>query len=478
MLLAYKFKICPKKSQILEMDRCLHLLRLQYNWRLRERIEAYEQVTQPKLGEYTDLETNVVIYPLTCSVRKSALYGTPWKVDKKTGLGKRRSAFEQQCADLPSLKKERPWYAHLPSQPLQQMLRQLDDAFQRFFNGQNGYPKFKRKGKFRAFTYPSGACEFKGNKVKLPGFGWMKFYQSRPFPDGFTPKKVTVKKNADGWYISVTLEDATVPTVPTTPHIPRQSQGTSVKTAVGVDVGIKKLASLSNGELVANPRFYATQERKRNRLNRAATRKKLGSRNRYKAYQRLARLDLHIAKQRENYQWNVAHKLVDNFELIVFEDLNIQGMMKRCKPKWSEEEKRYLENGQSRKAGLNKAIQDASWYSLKQKIKVLAERYGCIVHEVNPRFSSQECSECGFVSPTNRDKEKFLCESCGHHSDADIDAAKVILRRGLEELGIKLEVRGDTSEFTPKKLVERQGTSAPRVESGNHQVVDTGIGTT
>ena len=92
-------------------------------------------VSQPKLGEYTDLETKALIYPLTCSVSKSALTGETWKIDKKSGLGKRKSAYEQQSSDLPNLKKERPWYAHLPSQPLQQMLKQLDDAFQRFFNG-------------------------------------------------------------------------------------------------------------------------------------------------------------------------------------------------------------------------------------------------------------------------------------------------------------------------------------------------------
>ena len=152
----------------------------------------------------------------------------------------------------------------------------------------------------------------------------------------------------------------------------------------------------------------------------------------------------------------------------MFEDLNVQGMMKRCKPKWSEDEKRYVENGQSRKVGLNKAIQDASWYSLKQKTKVLAERHGVLVHEVKPRYSSQECSKCHFVSPTNRDKEKFVCEQCGHHADADIDAAVVILNRGFQELGIKLTVPEVIREFTPKKLVERQGKSAVQpVESGN-----------
>ncbi len=385
MLLSYQFKLQPNKTQIAAMERCLHLLRLQYNFRLSERIEAYQQASEPKLGEYTDLETKAVIHPLACSISKSALYGEAWKINKK-GEVKRRSAYEMQSSDLPNLKQERPWYKEIPSQPLQQTLMQLDEAFQRFFKGLGGYPKPKRRGKFRSFSYPAGAGEFQGNKIRLPGFGWMRFHQSRQFPDGFKLKKVTIRKKADSWYVSICLEDATVPTTP---------QPNDIKTAVGVDVGIKKLASLSNGEIIANPRFYAQQEKKRKRLNRAASRKDKGSKKRRKIYEQLARIEHQIVNQRNDYQWKIAHKLTKTYDLIVFEDLNIQGMMKRCKPKWSEEEKRYVENGQSKKIGLNKAIQDASWYSLKQNTKVLAERYGVLVHDVNPRHTSQSCSVSG-----------------------------------------------------------------------------------
>jgi len=441
------------------MERCLNLLRLQYNWRLRERIEAYEQVTAPKMGAYSDLQRKAEAYPLTCSVSKSALYGEPFKTNKE-GVAKKRSSYEQQSADLPNLKSERPWYKTIPSQPLQQMLRQLDEAFQRFFSGQGDFPKPKRRGKLRSFTYPPGACDLKGNKIKLPGFGWMKFYQSRPFPDGFAIRKVTVCKKADGYYISVCLQDDTVPDVP---------EPEEIKTAVGVDVGIKKLASLSNGELVANPRCYARQEKKRNRLNRAASRKQKGSNKRRKAYCRIARLEQKVTNQREDYQWKVAHKLA-RYDLVVFETLNIKNMMKRCKPKFDEEQQRYVKNGQAAKSGLNKAIADASWYSLRQKVRVLAERWGCLVHEINPRHTSQECSACGYVSPKNRDGEKFLCESCGHVADADIDAAVVILQRGLTELGISLDaVRGDTSK--QDKSTPTEISSGLLDEPGNREPI-------
>ncbi len=132
-------------------------------------------------------------------------------------------------------------------------------------------------------------------------------------------------------------------------------------------------------------------------------------------------------------------------------------MTARCKPKQDEFGK-YIANGAAAKAGLNKAILDASWGELKQKVRTLSEKAGVIFHEVNPRFSSQECSCCGYISPTNRSCEKFLCESCGYLADADVDAAIVIRQRGLDELGIDLPklpvVHG---KVTPKKLVARPG---------------------
>ncbi|MBD1878389.1 RNA-guided endonuclease TnpB family protein [Coleofasciculus sp. FACHB-T130] len=451
MFASFVYKLKPSPRQAATMERWLDMLRGQYNFRLKERIEAYEQVRSPILGNYCDIKSQAECCPLTCSVSKSTLYGSPWKTDKKTGAGKRRSAWEIQSADLVRLKQERPWYKEMSCVVLQQMLRQLDTAFQNFFEQGRGYPRFKPRNCFKSFTYSPGAVKFKGNAAYLPGIGWMKFFQSRSFPDGFAQRSVTVRKKADGWYISVRLQDDTVPETP----LPNQ-----VKTAVGVDLGIKKLMSLSTGETVPNPEFYRQQERRRRIRQRRASRKAKGSNKQVKAYQRLAKLEQKISNQREDYQWKSAHKLVKNFDLIVFEDLNIQGMKRRCKPKQCEATGKYLRNNQAAKSALNRAISDAAWGNLKQKVKILAEKSGVLFCEVNPRHSSQECSECGYVSPTNRDKEKFVCESCGHHADADVDAAIVILNRGLEELGIETsQLPGGTRKVTLKEPVGRQGTS-------------------
>jgi putative transposase len=444
MLLAYVYKLNPSTKQAEKMQHWLHLLRLQYNFRVRERTEAYEQVRAPVMGNYCIIETQAQCCPLTCSVSKGALYGYPW-----TAKGKKRSPLAQQDANLVDLKKERPWYGEVNYHVLQQMLKQVDAAFVRFFKALGKYPKTKRQGKFCSFTYPAGDASFKCNKVRLPGIGWMKFFQSRPLPPSFKIRSVTIRKKTNGFYLSVCLLDDAIPDNLSTPQI---------KTAVGVDLGIKKLISLSTGKTITNPQFYKQRQRKRSRLNRSACRKVLGSGRRQKAYQRIAKLEQKITNQREDYQWKIAHNLIQRFDLIVFENLNIQGMMSRCKPK-QDENGRYLPNNQSRKSGLNKAIADAAWGSLKQKVKILSERAGVLVYEVNSKFSSQECSVCGYVSRNNRDKEKFICEKCNHYADADIDAAKVILNRGLEELGINLNavsgVPRNQGKSTPKEPVAR-----------------------
>ena len=453
MLVAYNYKLSPSRNQMVVMERHIEMLRLQYNFRVRERTAAYEQVTRPICGNYCDLSTKAELSPLTCSVSKNALYGDPWTLS-----GKKRNALTQQDANLPNLKKERPWYKQIQHHVLQQMLRRVDDAFKRFFKGEAGYPKPKRRSKYRSFSYPPGDVRFECNRVRLPGIGWMKFFQSRLFPEGFAIKTVTVRSKADGWYISVRLQDGSVPNI----------QGNhAIKTCIGVDVGIAKLASVNTGEIIPNPRFSLNVSRHRQLLHRRASRKKKGSINRRKAYQKLALFEQKVERQRTDYQWKVAHKLTRNTDCIIFEDLNIKGMMARCKPKLDQacfpgealspgnvapETGRYLHNGQAAKRGLNRVIADAAWGELKQKVIAVAAKSGALVYSVNPKHTSQECSQCGYKSPTNRDKEKFLCESCGHLADADIDAAVVIRQRGLKELGISLPLLGVPQKVTPKEI--------------------------
>ncbi|MGK7872224.1 MAG: RNA-guided endonuclease InsQ/TnpB family protein, partial [Xenococcaceae cyanobacterium] len=326
-------------------------------------------------------------------------------------------------------------------------LKRLDKAFQNFFKEKRGYPRFKTRQKFRSFNYASGQVTIEGDRVHLPRIGWMRFYLSRPMTDGFSIKTVTIRKKSDGWYMSVTLEDKSVPA-------PMPIDSNQVKRAIGVDLGIKKLASLSQGSIIPNPQFYKQVERRRTIRYRAASRKQKGSRNKSKAYQYLARLEQKVANRRTHYQWKVANKLCNLADAIIFEDLNIKGMMARCKPLQNEAGK-YLTNGQSKKRGLNRVIADASWGELKQKVKSVAEKFGCIVLEVNPRHTSVTCYQCGCVSKDNRNGERFGSTECGYIEDADIQASKNILERGLKLLGIDLsQLCGVPAKVMPEITIE------------------------
>ncbi len=350
------------------MNRWLDMLRSQYNYLLRDRNDSYDQAKAPRLGDYCDLKSGGEVCPLTCSVSKNHSVGYPWKNSQKNP---RRSAYEAQSSSLPTLKKQRPWYKEIHSTVLQQTLRQLDVAFSKFFKGETGYPKPKRRSRFRSFKYAPGQVKLKVNKIYLPGIGWMGFYNSRPIPDGFNLKSVTVRRKARGWFVSLQIEDKSVPN----PPVKGKSEIDHQKVK-GCDLGIKKLVSLSNGKTIANParqRYFQRRERRLKLRQRAASRKKKGSKNRGKAYSRVASLHERIANNRSAYHWDTANKLVDGADALIFEDLNIKGMKSRCKPRPNKNGS-YDRNGQSAKRGLNRSISNAAWGELVKKIEVVA---GC-----------------------------------------------------------------------------------------------------
>ncbi|MGL4619741.1 MAG: RNA-guided endonuclease InsQ/TnpB family protein, partial [Chroococcidiopsis sp.] len=230
----------------------------------------------------------------------------------------------------------------------------------------------------------------------------------------------TVMREADGWYMSVLLNLAEeLPSV----------EDRTIQSSVGIDVGINKLVSLSDGSFVENPKF-ATNNKTRRQLRirqRRVNRKVKGSNNRANAGKLVARLHKKIADRREAYQWQAANKIVKTADAVVHEDLNIKGMKSRCKPKRSKG--RFLPNGQSAKRGLNRSISDAAWGGLFAKIGWLGAKVGKPVLPVNPRHTSQECSACGHRSKDNRKGEKFICEACGHIDHADTQASRTINKR-------------------------------------------------
>ena len=424
MFVAYCYKLKPSHKQTEKMTNWLNMLRANYNFSLRDRIEAYEQVRSPILGNYSRLDNQGLCCPLTCSVSKNATIGIPWKNN-----GKKRSAYEQQSSNLPILKKARPWYADIHSTVLQQNLKRLNKAFDSFFQGK-GYPKYKRRSKFRSFCYPPGQVKVNNSSVYLPGIGWMGYFNSRLIPEGFKVRTVTIRRKADGWYISLRLEDKTIPDVP-------KIELSQVKNGIAGDLGIKKLISLSDDTIIPNPKFFQKYERRKAIRARRASRKKKGSKNRAKAYQYLAKIDQKIVNEKGDYHWKIANQLCRKAEVLIFENLQIKNLLKKCQPKQDENGK-YLKNGREAKKALSRLISDCAWGELKLKIKSVADKLGLHFVEVDPKNSSRQCRKCGYIDKNNRKGERFLClnENCNHLEDSDVQAAKNLLNRGLKQLGI------------------------------------------
>ena len=375
---------------------------------------------------------------MTSCVSKNGATGEPWKIGKTDKEGKvknpRRNPGDIQITALPELKAARPWFAGIDSTVLQQNVKRLDTASKNFFDGR-GFPKFKNRSNFTSFTFVMGV-KIQGSKIYLPKLGWMRFYNSRPIPNGFTVKACTVRKRQNGWYVSVRIEDKSAPDYTTKPL-------KDVVKVIGCDMGLTKLVYLSEGTQIENPKFSITKKAKRTLKirQRRVSRKAKGSKNRKKAAKKLGLFHQKISDQRQAYHWKVANKIVSrNVDAIALEDLNISGMMRRCRVKGDEKTGRFLKNGQSRKKGLNRSISDAGWAELILKIEYLAAKQGKVVIKINPKYSSQECRKCGHIDKSNRDGEKFICTECGYHEHADLGAAKTICDRAL-----KL-VRGDSAK--------------------------------
>nr|MCF6375429.1 transposase [Tychonema sp. BBK16] len=418
------------------MSNWVDMLRSHYNWCLNDRITLYNQ--QFVQGNCCDIIRQREACPLTCFVSKNGATGNPWKDSKIDSSGKvknpRRSAGDIQITALPELKTARPWYKSIDSTVLQQNVKRLDIAYKNFFEGR-GFPKFKNRSNFTSFTFVMGV-KIQGNKIYLPKLGWMRFYNSRSIPDGFTIKACAVRKRQNGWYMSIRIEDKSIPDYLT------KSLKDVVK-IIGCDLGITKLVHLSDGHQIKNPKFSTNKKAKRTLKirQRRVTRKLKGSRNRKKAAKKVGLFHQRISNKRQAYQWRTAHKIVDrNIDAIALENLNISGMMRRCRVKIDEKTERFLKNGQSIKKGLNRSISDAGWSKLTLKIEYLAAKQGKVVIKVNPKYSSTECRSCGYIDKSNRDGEKFICVECGYIEHADIGAAKTIRDRALEM------VRGDSAK--------------------------------
>lgn len=356
MLKTFKYRLYPTPKEKEAIEQTLMLCRWLYNSALEQRIFAYKN-------------RNVSV------------------------------SYNKQQNELPQLKRELPEYKQIHSQVLQDVLKRLDRSYQNFFRrikkGEKaGFPRYQGRNRFNSFTYPQSGFSLQGNQLKLSKIGTVRVNVHRPLEGKV--KTCTIVRQNNAYYVAFSCE------------VEQKVQLTGKQ--VGIDLGVSDLAITSDRRFHKNHQYLRHSEKQLKRLQRIVSRRKRGSNRRKKAVRLLAKKHEKIANQRKDRNHKVSRELVNEYDLIVFEDLNIKGMVKNHR--------------------LAKSIHEVAWNQLVTFTMYKAEEAGKEVKLVDPYNTTQECFNCGeIVKKTLADRE-HRC-SCGYVEHRDINAAKNILKRGL-----------------------------------------------
>lgn len=296
----------------------------------------------------------------------------------------------------------------VPLQTLRDTLDRVNKAFESFFNGA-GFPKFQKKRNYNSFSFKE-SVRIEGNKIKLPKIGFVKFFNSRTFEGKI--KYTTVVKELNDWYVCICVEQQ--------PTIRIDSQD------VGIDMGIARLATLSDGTHYENPAFLKQYARELRILQRKLSRQKKGSNSMAKTVQQLAKLWQKIRRCRLDYLHKMTTEITRKYSVIYVEDLNLKGMTKSAKGTLEQPGKNV-----KAKSGLNRSLTDACIGIALEQLQYKTVFQSGIFEKVNPQYTSQKCSCCGHTSKNNRkSQELFLCEACFFTCNADDNASNNILGSG------------------------------------------------
>lgn len=338
--------------------------------------------------------------------------------------------------EIPTLKKqeETKWLKEVDSTCLQSSVRNLDSALNIFIKSKNGkrkgnkvgFPKFKKKSNKQSTKFISNktstgtACkvDYTLRKIKIPKLkSWIKFankIELDRIPVG-TLQSISITKTPAGNYYASLLYKVEKEIIN---HVPNPEN------CIGLDFGLKNFITKSDGEKIDSPKAFNKSQKRLARLARQHSRKKVNSKNREKARIRLAKQHEKIVNQRKDFNHKLSRKLIDKYDFIFIEDLNIKGMSKGRKRKKSD--------AKTRKRGLGKQINDLAWSQFVSFLMYKALNEGKFVIKVNRYFpSSQLCSHCGYKNKnlTLKDRE-WICPQCGQVHDRDINAAINILNEG------------------------------------------------
>ncbi|NEO79707.1 MAG: transposase [Moorea sp. SIO4G3] len=425
MILTYCYKIKPSPEQITTMEKWLELLRRHWNYALGQRLDWLNRTR--------------------CSIDRCSLISEPIGEIPETV-----NYYTQQTA-LKETKRLFPEYKKIYAETQQVNLQRLNKAWDRWrkpdeAGKRGGRPRFKKAGELRSFVFPrinslKAGAHLVGGILKLSRIGSMPVVMHRPLPVGFTLKQCTIVKKADGWYCCISIKDDAVPEL-----LPIDS----VKSAVGIDVGLEKFLTTSDGEAIPIPQFYRRAQDKLAQAQRVMSRRVKGSNNWKKAKHKVALMHLHLTRCRKEFHYQVAHWLCSKYDLISHEKLNIKGLAR---------------------TKLAKSIHDAAWGAFLEILQAVAVKRGLLAQEVNPRGTSIECFNCGSrvekslsdsAKPTLRERI-HCCSSCNVKIDRDWNSGINILNRGLLAVGLPLNGCGKSIQ----DIVRASGGRRPRYANGS-----------
>ncbi len=403
---AYRYELDPNNSQRSSLAQHAGVARFTYNWGLEKRIARY------KNNQGDDQFTDAM----------------------------------KQHKLLNSLKKDQfSWMYETSKCAPQEALRDLHRAFQNFYRGLKsgkkiGFPRFKRRGVRDSFRL-YGTIRFNERTIQLPRIGRIRIKEKRKHYYSGRILSVTVRRRANRWFVSVTVEEDILD-----PHPVRGAP-------VGVDLGVKTLATLSDGTSFANQRALGRRLRKLRQLSRSLSRKKKGSKNHEKAKLRLAKMYLRVFNIRQDTLHKLTTYLAKSHSKIVIEDLLVSWMLKNRR--------------------LARAIADVGFYEFRRQLEYKCQWYGSELVVVSRTFpSSKMCSQCGHrKKELSLSEREYKCEQCGLEIDRDLNAAlnlvAVSLPETLNAYGEEIRLVADSQNLQRAASMKQEPNIIPDSMSRN-----------
>ncbi|MEC5212409.1 putative transposase [Polaromonas sp. CG_9.5] len=348
---------------------------------------------------------------------------------------------------------ETPWLKEAPCHPLQHALKDLERAYKNFFAKRADFPRFKRKGSGESFRYPD-AKQFKldgGNgRIFLPKLGWMRLRLSREVMG--TLKNATISLSAGKWYVSIQTEREVEQPVPT------------ASTAIGIDLGLTRFATLSDGTFVAPLNSFKKHEQRLARYQRRMSRKVKFSKNWHKAKRKVQNTYTRIGDARRDYLHKTSTTISQNHAMVCIEDLRVRNMSKSAAGGTEKPGKNVRA-----KSGLNKAILDQGWFEFRRQLAYKLGWNGGTLVAVPAHNTSRTCPCCEHVAKENRlSQAKFLCVDCGYEENADVVGAMNVLARGHRVAACGEDGSGRGRKITTKPASVKQEPTEATMHEVSH----------